>query len=276
VPLHWPRAIDRGRAPCPPKLNEIRPASAPPRGALLPRSARKIFTPSSVIQLRLIQFWSEGANFGDLNNDGRTTHLRPVVVGRAGLQEAHESIRRRDFLSSADHARCRPGYEGTLGVENTYSDNFLRWLTTSTRMAGTTSSSSVSGQGHFVVRESQGPGRPGSATRFSTRRTMNRRPLPTSPATANRSSCASRRALRLRDARLVAPDEAVEVSSHFADNKYGNFTTGWARRREWRRQARTLLEKMMVGTAGVLEGDRMEHSLASAWASAARRCMPTM
>jgi hypothetical protein len=75
------------------------------------------------------QFWSEGAGFGDLNNDGRND-----IISGPWWWEGPEFKTRHEFypatatfdLQLGPMTRVTvPGFEGTLGRENKYSDNFF-------------------------------------------------------------------------------------------------------------------------------------------------------
>ena len=69
-------------------------------------------------------------------------HLRALVVGRAGLQDTSRGPSGDDDVPAearADDERDVPGFEGTLGKENKYSNNFSAFATTLTRTTGTTS-----------------------------------------------------------------------------------------------------------------------------------------
>jgi len=77
------------------------------------------------------QFWSEGATAGDLNNDG----VEDIISGPwwwegPGFEKRHEIYPatktfplKLGSLTTVDV----PGFEGTLGRENKYSDNFFAW-----------------------------------------------------------------------------------------------------------------------------------------------------
>src|ERR671910_566080 len=77
------------------------------------------------------QFWSEGANAGDLNNDG----IKDVVSGPWWWQGPDFTKRHEYYPASATFQLklgpmttiTVPGFEGALGHENKYSDNFLAW-----------------------------------------------------------------------------------------------------------------------------------------------------
>jgi hypothetical protein len=78
------------------------------------------------------QFWSEGATFGDLNNDGRND----IVSGPWWWEGPDFKIRHEYYpatttfelkLGPMTSVRV-PGFEGTLGRENTYSDNFFAFV----------------------------------------------------------------------------------------------------------------------------------------------------
>ena len=75
------------------------------------------------------QFWSEGATFGDLNNDG----VNDIISGPWWWQGPDFS-RRHEYYPATTTFELKlgplttvkvPGFEGTLGKENKYSDNFL-------------------------------------------------------------------------------------------------------------------------------------------------------
>jgi hypothetical protein len=77
------------------------------------------------------QFWCEGANFGDLNNDG----VNDIISGPWWYQ-GPEFKKRHEFYPATATFQLKlgsmtsvavPGYEGTLGVANKYSDNFFVW-----------------------------------------------------------------------------------------------------------------------------------------------------
>ena len=66
------------------------------------------------------QFWCEGANFGDLNNDGLTIHLRSMVVGGARFQSSHEFYSSQSHLPTearADDLGHCARIRGTLGAQ---------------------------------------------------------------------------------------------------------------------------------------------------------------
>src|SRR5688572_2819336 len=75
------------------------------------------------------QFWSEGAGFGDLNNDGRND-----VISGPWWWEGPDFKNRHEYYPAAATFELKlgpmttvkvPGFEGTLGRENKYSDNFF-------------------------------------------------------------------------------------------------------------------------------------------------------
>jgi hypothetical protein len=77
------------------------------------------------------QFWSEGANFADLNNDG----INDIISG-PWWWEGPRFDKRHEFYPATATFQLKlgpmttvtvPGYEGTLGVENKYSNNFFVW-----------------------------------------------------------------------------------------------------------------------------------------------------
>ncbi len=77
------------------------------------------------------QFWSEGANFGDLNNDG----INDMIAG-PWWWEGPDFKKRHEIYPATTTFNLKlgpmttvkvPGFEGTLGSANTYSDNFFVW-----------------------------------------------------------------------------------------------------------------------------------------------------
>ena len=77
------------------------------------------------------QFWSEGANFGDLNNDGAND-----IISGPWWWEGPAFEKRHEYYPAKASFQLKlgpmttvsvPGFEGTLGVENKYSDNFFVW-----------------------------------------------------------------------------------------------------------------------------------------------------
>jgi hypothetical protein len=78
------------------------------------------------------QFWSEGANAGDLNNDG----VKDIVSGPYWWEGPGYS-KRHEYYPATTTFQLKlgpattvtvPGFEGTLGKENKYSDNFFVWI----------------------------------------------------------------------------------------------------------------------------------------------------
>jgi FG-GAP-like repeat len=78
------------------------------------------------------QFWSEGANAGDLNNDG----VKDIVSGPYWW-EGPRFTKRHEYYPATTTFQLKlgpmttvtvPGFEGTLGKENKYSDNFFVWI----------------------------------------------------------------------------------------------------------------------------------------------------
>ena len=74
------------------------------------------------------QFWSEGANAGDLNNDG----VADIISG-PWWWEGPDFRKRHEFYPATATFQLKlgpqttltvPGFEGTLGRDNKYSDNF--------------------------------------------------------------------------------------------------------------------------------------------------------
>lgn len=78
------------------------------------------------------QFWCEGANFGDLNKDG----VNDLVSGPwwwegPDFKKRHEIYEPKptfDLKLGPMTTVKVPGFEGTLGSKNTYSDNFFAWV----------------------------------------------------------------------------------------------------------------------------------------------------
>jgi hypothetical protein len=77
------------------------------------------------------QFWSEGANAGDLNHDG----VKDLISGPYWW-EGPEFKTRHEYYPATTTFQLKlgpmttvtvPGFEGTLGKENKYSDNFFAW-----------------------------------------------------------------------------------------------------------------------------------------------------
>ena len=96
--------------------------------ALLPGQELHTFTR---IQLS-DQFWSEGATFGDLNNDGRND-----VISGPWWWEGPDFKKRHEYYPATTTFELKlgpmttvqvPGFEGTLGRENKYSDNFFAFV----------------------------------------------------------------------------------------------------------------------------------------------------
>src|SRR5262245_7405020 len=77
------------------------------------------------------QFWCEGANYGDLNNDGKND-----LISGPWWWEGPDFQKRHEFYPAKATFQLKlgpmttitvPGFEGTLGVSNKYSDNFFVW-----------------------------------------------------------------------------------------------------------------------------------------------------
>jgi hypothetical protein len=81
-------------------------------------------------KVRLTQeFWAEGANFGDFNRDGKMDVVAgpfwyegPDFKKRHEFYPANTTFKRK---KSDGTEETLPGFEGALGVENVYSENFL-------------------------------------------------------------------------------------------------------------------------------------------------------
>jgi hypothetical protein len=78
------------------------------------------------------QFWSEGATFGDLNND----KVNDIVSG-PWWWEGPDFKQRHEYYPATTTFQLKlgpmtevtvPGFEGTLGRENKYSNNFFAWV----------------------------------------------------------------------------------------------------------------------------------------------------
>ena len=78
------------------------------------------------------QFWSEGASFGDLNRDG----INDIVAG-PWWWEGPDFKTRHEYYPAAATFQLKlgpmtsvtvPGFEGGLGKDNRYSDNFFAWV----------------------------------------------------------------------------------------------------------------------------------------------------
>lgn len=75
------------------------------------------------------KFWGEGATFGDLNRDGKPD----LISGPFWYQGPDFALRREFYPATATFKLKQPdgteqtieGFEGALGVENKYSDNFF-------------------------------------------------------------------------------------------------------------------------------------------------------
>jgi hypothetical protein len=77
------------------------------------------------------QFWSEGANFGDLNND----KVNDIISG-PWWWEGPDFRKRHEYYPATTTFKLTlgpmttvdvPGFEGTLGKDNKYSNNFFAW-----------------------------------------------------------------------------------------------------------------------------------------------------
>src|SRR5436853_6437329 len=75
------------------------------------------------------KFWSEGATFGDFNHDGKVD----VVSGPYWYEGPDFKKRHEYYPANITFKRKKndgteetlPGYEGAMGVENVYSENFF-------------------------------------------------------------------------------------------------------------------------------------------------------
>jgi hypothetical protein len=77
------------------------------------------------------QFWCEGANFGDFNRDGKSD-----VVSGPFWYQGPDFKTRHEFYPATEKFKLKkpdgseqeiPGFEGALGVNNTYSKNFVAY-----------------------------------------------------------------------------------------------------------------------------------------------------
>src|SRR5437867_12642240 len=75
------------------------------------------------------QFWSEGANIGDFNHDGKMD-----VVSGPFWYEGPDFKVRHEFAPASESFKAKnadgtdktiPGFEGALGEKNTYTQNFF-------------------------------------------------------------------------------------------------------------------------------------------------------
>src|SRR5437762_9348377 len=75
------------------------------------------------------QFWSEGASYGDFNHDGKMD-----IVSGPYWWEGPDFTKRHEYYPAAKKFKLKkedgseteiPGFEGALGKQNTYSDNFF-------------------------------------------------------------------------------------------------------------------------------------------------------
>lgn len=77
------------------------------------------------------QFWGEGANFGDLNNDGKNDLISgPYWWEGPDFAKRHEYYPAQATFQLALGPLTKvtvPGFEGGLGKANTYSNNFFAW-----------------------------------------------------------------------------------------------------------------------------------------------------
>ncbi|MCC6234809.1 MAG: VCBS repeat-containing protein [Verrucomicrobiales bacterium] len=93
----------------------------------LPAEELRVFTKQQLHD----QFWSEGANFGDLNRDGKND-----LIAGPWWWEGPEFKVRHEYAPATTTFELKlgpmtqvtvPGFEGFLGKENRYSDNFFAW-----------------------------------------------------------------------------------------------------------------------------------------------------
>jgi len=85
---------------------------------------------SSFKKIRLSdQFWGEGANFGDFNHDGKSDVVSgPYWYEGPDFKKQHEfypAIKTFKRKKNDGTEETVPGFEGALGTNNAYSDNFF-------------------------------------------------------------------------------------------------------------------------------------------------------
>src|SRR5437879_3733669 len=78
------------------------------------------------------EFWAEGANFGDFNGDGKMDlvcgpywYEGPDFTKRHEFYPANTTFTRRKSDGTQETIR---GFEGALGTNNAYSDNFFSFV----------------------------------------------------------------------------------------------------------------------------------------------------
>src|SRR5689334_22207396 len=75
------------------------------------------------------KFWAEGANFGDFNRDGKMDVVSgPFWYEGPDFKKVHEFAPANTTFKKMipdGSEETIPGFEGALGVENKYSDNFF-------------------------------------------------------------------------------------------------------------------------------------------------------
>ena len=129
------RATRKSRSLAPRISETIQPMK--PHRLLLPAIAAAALTVNAE-ELRTFkriqlhdQFWSEGANFGDLNNDGK-----PDLIAGPFWWEGPDFSKRHEYAPATQTFELKlgpqttvkvPGFHGTLGRDNHYSDNFFAW-----------------------------------------------------------------------------------------------------------------------------------------------------
>ena len=180
------------------------------------------------------QFWSEGANAGDLNNDG----VKDIISGPywwagPGLPEAPRVLSGSDDLpvearadDDRDGARLRRRarqreqvFRQLLRLDLRLQPRRLERHPRSSAFPGTDTSWFENPKGSRAALD--------RGTRSSTRPTTNRRRSPTSPATASPSSSASPRAhYGYAEPDWTDPAKPWTFHAISPDKKYGNFTHG--------------------------------------------------
>ena len=96
---------------------------------LSPNAFGKNFEFHTFQKLRLTdQFWAEGANFADFNNDGKGDIVcGPFWYEGPDFKKRHEYRPGTESFKRVNDGREQvvPGFEGALGTNNAYSKNFL-------------------------------------------------------------------------------------------------------------------------------------------------------
>ena len=171
------------------------------------------------------QFWSEGANFGDLNNDG----INDVISGPWWWQ-GPDFKTRHEYYPATTTFKLKlgtmttidvPGFEGTLGKENKVLRQLLCLdLRFQQGQVERHPRHRFPRTGHVLVRESKGEGRPLDAAQdirsdrqrvADVHRSDRRWPA--------RARVHHQGPVWLRDTRLERSGEAVDVPRHFTEQQ---------------------------------------------------------